>query len=345
MKKNFYKYLSIFLAVALIVSLAYALVPSSKDVTQASSGNPKLKGSPNEEYYMVTFVSGIEYWKGCFKGMKAAADLYGVKAIYTGAPQFDVNQEVTVLRQVIAKKPAGILVTCANPDALKAPIDEAIKKGIPVITFDADSPKSSRYSVLETGNYNAGAMAARYLGKLLGGKGEVGISTVAAQLNHEQRKQGFIDTLKKEFPGIKVVAIVNDENDQTKAARQISAMLQAHPNIKGIFCTDALGGVGAATAIKEANKVGKIKIVSFDTDKGTLDLIKQGVINASIAQGTWNMGFWGMTFLFYLKHGIVNPVDNWQKYGINPLPPYVDTGTMVVTKQNVDAFYKVNVIK
>ncbi|WP_271629165.1 substrate-binding domain-containing protein [Caldicellulosiruptor sp. DIB 104C] len=345
MKKNFYKYLSIFLAIALIVSLAYALVPNSKDVTQASSGNPKLKGSPKEEYYMVTFASGIEYWKGCFKGMKAAADLYGVKAIYTGAPQFDVNQQVTVLRQVIAKKPAGILVTCANPDALKAPIDEAIKKGIPVVTFDADSPKSLRYSVLETGNYNAGAMAARYLGKLLGGKGEVGISTVAAQLNHEQRKQGFIDTLKKEFPGIKVVSIVNDENDSTKAARGVAAMLQAHPNIKGIFCTVAPGGVGVATAIKEANKVGKIKIVSFDTDKGTLDLIKQGVIDASIAQGTWNMGFWGMTFLFYLKHGIVNPVDNWKKFGINPLPPYIDTGTMVVTKQNVDAFYKVNVIK
>lgn len=52
-----------------------------------------------------------------------------------------------------------------------------------------------------------------------------------------------------------------------------------HPNIKGIFCTDALGGVGAATAIKEANKVGKVKIVSFDTDKETLDLIKQGVID------------------------------------------------------------------
>jgi len=342
--KNFYKYLSFLLAFVLIISLVAFFGFDSKIQAQSSSSS-KLKGSPSEEYYMVTFVSGIEYWKGCYKGMKAAADLYGVKSVYTGAPQFDVNQEVTVLRQVIAKKPAGILVTCANPDALKAPINEAIKQGIPVITFDADSPDSDRYSILSTGNYNAGVMAARYLGKLLNGKGEVGISTVAAQLNHEQRKAGFVDTLKKEFPNIKVVSIVNDENDQTKAAKQVSAMLQAHPNIAGLFCTDALGGVGAATAIKEANKVGKIKIVSFDTDKGTLDLIKQGIIDASIAQGTWNMGFWGMTFLFYLKHGIINPVDNWKQYGINPLPPVVDTGTMVVTKKNVDAFYKVNVIK
>jgi len=346
MKENMYKYLSVVLAVALIISLAFVFGERSKEATRVDGdGGSKLRGNPNEEYYMVTFVSGIEYWKGCFKGMKAAADLYGVKAVYTGAPEFDVNQQVTVLRQVIAKNPAGILVTCANPDALKAPIDEAIEKGIPVITFDADSPGSNRYSVLSTGNYNAGAMAARYLGKLLGGKGEVGISTVAAQLNHEERKQGFIDTLNAEFPDIKVVSIVNDENDQTKAARLISAMLQAHPNISGLFCTNALGGVGAATAIKEADRVDKIKIVSFDTDKGTLDLIKEGIIDASIAQGTWNMGFWGMTFLFYLKHGIVNPVDNWHNYGINPLPPVVDTGTMVVTKENVDAFYKVNELK
>lgn len=66
----------------------------------------------------------------------------------------------------------------------------------------------------------------------------------------------------------------------------LSGFLQAHPQIKGVFCTDATSGVGAATAVKKANQVGKVKIVSFDTDKGTLDAIKSGIISASIAQGT-----------------------------------------------------------
>ena len=250
-----------FMVTALLLVLIFSVV--------ATAANNPFAGNAKEEYYMVTFVSGIEYWKGCFAGMKDAADLLGVKAIYTGAPQADVNQQVTVLEQVTAKRPAGIAVTCSNPDGLRAPIDKAIEAGIPVVTFDADSPLSKRYCYLGTGNYNAGAMAARYLAKLIGGKGEVAVSTVTGQLNHEERKAGFMETLEKEYPNVKVVNVGNDNNDQTIAATLVAGFLQAHPNLSGVFCTDALGGVGAATAVREANKVGKVRIVSFDTDKGT----------------------------------------------------------------------------
>ena len=321
----------------LLLVLFLALVLATT-VVSAATRSPFV-GNPKEEYYMVTFVSGIEYWRGCFKGMQDAAKLLGVKAIYTGAPQADVNQEATVLEQVIAKKPAGIAVTCANPDGLKAPINKAIEAGIPVVTFDADSPNSDRYCYLGTSNYNAGAAAARYIGKLLGGQGEVAVSTVTGQLNHEERKAGFVETLAKNYPNIKVVATGNDNNDQTKAATLIAGFLQAHPNLKGVFCTDALGGVGAAAAIREANAIGKVRIVSFDTDKGTLDLIKEGVISASIAQGTWSMGYWSMNFLYNVRHNLVKPVEGWRSKDINPLPGVVDTGTNVVTKTNVDAFY------
>lgn len=321
--------------------LVVTLIAALTLVCSASFAAPRnpFEGNAREEYYMVTFVSGIEYWRGCFAGMEAAAKLLGVKAIYTGAPQADVNQEVTVLEQVIAKRPAGIAVTCANPNALKAAIDKGIAAGIPIVTFDADSPQSRRYTYLGTSNYNAGATAARYLGKLIGGKGKVAVSTVIGQLNHEERKAGFVETLAQEYPEVKVVAVGNDNNDQTRAATVVSGFLQAHPDLAGVFCTDALGGVGAATAVREANKVGKVKIVSFDTDKGTLDLIKDGVISASIAQGTWNMGFWSMMMLYCVQHDLVQPVEGWSAKGINPLPGNVDTGTNVVTKSNVDAFY------
>lgn len=303
-----------------------------------AAANP-FAGSQKEEYYMVTFVSGIEYWKGCFKGMEDAAKLLGVKTIYTGTPTVEVNQEATVLEQVIAKKPAGIAVTCVNPDGMKAPIAKAIAAGIPVVTFDADSPVSGRYCYLGTSNYNAGATAARYLGKLIGGQGEVAVTTNIGQLNQEERKNGFIETLAKEYPNIKNVAVGNDMNDQTKAATNVAGFLQAHPELKGIFCTNALGGVGAGAALREAKAVGKVKVVSFDTDKGTLDLIKEGVISASMAQGTWNMGYWSMMFLYNVKHNLIKPVVGWKTKGINPLPGVVDTGTNVVTKDNLDSFY------
>jgi ribose transport system substrate-binding protein len=319
----------------LIVGLTLALTPA---VACATPKNPFV-GNAREEYYMVTFASGIEYWRGCFAGMKAAAGLLGVKAIYTGAPQADVNQEVTVLEQVIAKKPAGIAVTCANPDGLKAPINKAVAAGIPVVTFDADSPSSNRYCYLGTSNFDAGATAARYMGKILGGKGEVAVTTVTGQLNHEERQAGFVRTLAREYPRIKVVALGNDNNDQTKAATLVAGFLQANPKLKGIFCTDALGGVGAGVALREAKAINKVKIISFDTDQGTLDLIKNGIVSASIAQGTWNMGYWSLHYLYNVRHNLVRPVKDWRRKGINPLPSVVDTGTNIVTKKNVDAFY------
>jgi len=83
---------------------------------------------------------------------------------------------------------------------------------------------------------------------------------------------------------------------------------------------------------------GQKVIIGFDTDKGTLDLVKDGTINATLAQGTWNMGYWSLMGLFHLRHNLVRTEDGGSNTG-HPLPPFVDTGITVVTQQNVDQFY------
>lgn len=327
-------------ALTIMMLLLAACGSGTPSTQQPSSGSSPLVGSKDEKYVMVTFVSGIEYWKGAYRGMQEAGNNLGVTTQYTGANEYDINAEVTVLNQVIAQKPAGILLTCINPDALKEPINNAIKQGIPVVTFDADSPDSSRYSFLATSNEEAGVIAARALAKLVGEKGDVAIVTVLGQLNHEQRTQGFKDTVAKEFPDMKVVSVQDGKSDQVASAQVAASMMQADPNLVGIFATEASTGVGVATAVKEANKVGKVHIISFDTDKGTLDDVKSGIIDATIAQGTWNMGYWGMMFLYNLKHDLVHPIEgDWRQANVAPLPVSVDTGVNVVTKDNADYFY------
>ncbi len=333
------KVLIFLITIVLLLSPGLSGCAAAKEQPVDSYKSP-LVGDSNEEYYMVTFLSGIEYWKGCYKGFEDAGKLYGVKTIYTGGTQYDVNQEVTALEQVIAKNPAGIAVTCMNPDAFKAPIKKAMAAGIPVITFDADSPDSGRYSFLGTGNEYAGAVAAKALSEQVGSHGgDVAIITLPAQLNHEQRSAGFKKALETEYNNLRHVATGNGKGDAGESAKALASILQANPNIRGVFCTDATSGVGAATAVKEANKVGQVKIVSFDTEKGTLDSIKSGVISASIAQGTYIMGFQSMNFLYQLKHNLINPIDGWKQKGISPLPFYVDTGVTIVTKDNVNSFY------
>jgi ribose transport system substrate-binding protein len=292
-------------------------------------GCSRTSNNKNEDYYMVTFLSGMEYWKECYKGFEDAGKEYGIKTVFTGSTQYDINQEVTILEQVIAKKPAGIAVSCINPDALAAPIKKAIDLGIPVVTFDADSPKSGRKSFLATGNEFAGFTAAEALVDQIGPEGgQVAIITLPSQQNHEERVEGFKRALEEKYKNIKLVQIGNGKSDQTEAAKVLSTFLQMHPGLKGVFCTDATSGVGAATAVREAGKVGKVKIVSFDTDRGTLDAIKTGVINASIAQGTYDMGFRSMKFLYEMRNNS----------GVS-IPNFVDTGVSIVTKENVDKFY------
>jgi ribose transport system substrate-binding protein len=307
------------------------------DAAAAAAAPDSAKG----EYYMVSFFAGADYFKGCFKGFQAAAEASGVTATYMGSEGTDMNAEVTVLEQVIAKNPKGIAVSCVNPDGLKDSINKAIGQGIPVVCFDADSPDSKRYSFLGTGNYYAGTVAAKALAEQIGGKGSVGILQVPGLLNLEERANGFKDTLAADYPDIKVVQTVNGNLDQAEGAKVTAGMLQAYPDIVGIFGADASAGVGAATAVKEAGKAGQIKIIAFDTDTGTLDLIKEGVISGSIAQGTYNMGWWSFQLLYGLNggQGNFNPIEGWKGFGMNPLPPSIDTGVSVVTKENVESFY------
>lgn len=334
------RFLSALTAVILLSTAALSGCASQGATNTNSSSSSPMVGSKDEKYVMVTFVSGISYWKGCYKGMEDAAKNLGVSVQYTGANEYDINQEVTVLEQVISQKPAGILLTCINPDALKAPIEKAISQGIPLVTFDADSPDSGRYSFLATSNYAAGQNAAVALANLVGEKGSVAVVTQPGQLNHEQRTAGFKDTIQQKYPNMKVVAVQSGESDQIKSAQATAGILQTNPDLVGVFATEASTGVGVATAVKEANKVGKVHIISFDTDTGTLDQIKAGVIDATIAQGTWNMGYWGMMFLYNLKHNLLKPIDgDWKTAKVSPLPPTVDTGVNIVTKDNVDYFY------
>jgi ribose transport system substrate-binding protein len=308
--------------------------------TSGGSGSGSLSGSPNETYYMVTFLSGIEYWKGVYAGMQQAAKDLHVNTVYTGAAQYDINQEVTTLEQVIAKKPAGIMVTAINAKALTPVINQAIAAGIPVITFDSDVPDSNRYAYLGTSNEEAGQNAAKYLGQQLGGSGQVAIVSTPGELNLDQRSQGFQEEMKKDYPNVQIVAEENGNSDQIKTAQVTSTLLQKYPNLSGVFATEADEGTGVATAVKEANKTSAIKIVSFDTNKSTLQQIKDGQVTATIAQGTWNMGYWGLMDAFAVHHDLLHPVSNWKTAHVDPVPPSVDTGVTVITKDNVDFYLK-----
>jgi ribose transport system substrate-binding protein len=162
------------------------------------------------------------------------------------------------------------------------------------------------------------------------------VITVPSQNNLSLRTQGFLDTLAAEYPDVVSGSqfIVDNQNTQEGAATGLSALLQAEPDITGVFSTNASAAVGSAQAIREAGLGESIHHIGFDFDEGTLDLIDSGQLGATLAQGTWQMGFWGLMFAYMVRNGKIESVSDWQAAGISPLPPNVDTGVVVINQTN-----------
>jgi ribose transport system substrate-binding protein len=299
---------------------------------------PVTPAQPNETYVEVLALINLPYFIDHRLGLEFAGQELGVQTKFVGPVEYDMTAMINTFDQVIAEKPAGILVIGFDP-ALKPSIDKAIEAGIPVVTLDAEVYGSKRYTFLGTGNYNAGREGAKKLAEAIGGEGKVALLTKVGQSNLEERVQGYKDEFAQNFPGIEVVQVIDDQSDSAKAADGLKAVLQRFPDLKGVGCVEAAGGVGAATAVKELDLVGKVMIVSMDRDDGTLKFIEDGVIYASVAQKTALMSYLGTKLLYYYNHAPVPVVPDNKAAGVIPLPESVDTGTIIITKDNAAFFY------
>lgn len=123
---------------------------------------------PGEEYVCIGISTGVEYWNATKEGLKDVSAELGVKGTFTGPLAHNPEEQANTLDQVIARKPAGILIAPGHPDTLKPYIDRAIDEGLAVICFDTDSPESRRLAYFGTENYKAGVMGAHILAKALG---------------------------------------------------------------------------------------------------------------------------------------------------------------------------------
>ncbi len=328
--KTMERVLSIVLAIALVVVLAVKIGPHRPAAVAAAESRA------DQHYVMITAVTGGPYWIDSKLGLYDKAKELGVGAVFTGPPTVDANAQIESINRAVAQKVDGIIV-CAVADAVAPAIDKAIEAGIPVVCADSDSPSSRRYSFIGTGNFNAGYRGGEELARILDGRGEVALMYIPGWDNLIQRVEGYKAALAK-HPGITIVTVGNDKGSQTEAEKECRAILQAHPNLAGFGCVAAVGGQGAAVAVKQAGKTGRVKIVAMDRDEATLQFIQEGVIQSSIAQRTYMMTYLALQMLYDLRNGRIKFVGDWRQVGVNPLPPDVDTGTFVIDKTNVDPF-------
>lgn len=291
----------------------------------------------DEQYYLISANINLPYWQEAEAGMRDAATGMGVKAEMDGPATLSPKDELDSFQKAVALHPAGILISVTSQDILKSAIDSAVLQGIPVITIDADAPESHRILFVGTDSFRAGQESAKRMADILKGQGQVVIITIPGQPNLDERVRGVNDALKK-YPGIKIVQTIDDKGDPRNANDGISALLEKKQKIDGVICLEASGGSGTAEALHRTDMTGKIAIVSFDKDPETLDGIDKGWINATIAQKPYIMAYYGLKFADDLHHNAVHEFKDWRTAPAAPLPAWVDTGTAIIDKTNLQAF-------
>ena len=291
----------------------------------------------DEQFYFISANINIPYWQEAQAGLTDAAKEMGVKAEMDGPTALSAKEELESFQKAVALHPAGILVSVANVDIFKAPIDAAVQQGIPVICIDSDAPDSKRVLFIGTDNFRAGQESGKRMADILKGQGQIVLVTIPGQPNLDERIRGVNEALKK-YPGIKIIQTIDDKGDARNAYDGISALLSKKTKVDGILCLEASGGAGAADALHREDMTGKIAIVSFDKDPETLDWISRGGINATVVQKPYVMAYYGLKFLDDLHHNVVHEFKDWRTAPTAPMPAWVDTGTAVVDKNNLAAF-------
>ena len=293
---------------------------------------------PGETYYWIGAVVEIPYFIDHRLGLEAAGEELGVRTRFLGPTGYDIPAMIDTIEQAIVQEPAGIEII-GFVEELAPVINKAIEAGIPVVTLDADTATSDRYTFIGTGNYGAGRMSAQLLAEAIGGEGKVAVTSVVGQTNLEERTQGFVDYMAENHPNIELVQVIDHKSDMNLAISGVKAVIQAHPDLAGVAAVEATGGAGAATAVQEMGRVGDVVIISMDRDDSTLKMIEDGVITASVAQRTSLMSYLGVKLMYYYNHARIPMTLDDEAADIISMPASVDTGTIIINADNAKYFY------
>lgn len=317
-------------------SIVFALVTAALPLITGCTRHSK-----SEHYYLIATGINLPYWQTAGAGFAKAAAEYGVSAEMRGPTTFDPQGEADEFKAMVARKPAGILVSVANTDLMRPEIDAAVAAGIPVITVDSDAPASHRLYFIGTNNLEAGRLGGNRVAAVLNGKGNVVFFTKPGQPNLEERLKGYKDVFAS-YPGIKIVEVFDMKGDSGLSmdkAREYLAR-KGPDKIDALICLESASGKDVGESLKRAKADGQPDrlLVAMDADEATLKLVKDGTIDSTIAQKPYTMGLLGLKALDDMFHYPVKPLaGDYALDPYSPFPAFIDTGVALVDKSNVDA--------
>lgn len=272
-----------------------------------------------------------EFWKSIHAGAVKASRELGVDIIWKGPLKEDDREaQIKVVEDLTVRGVSGLVLAPLDDVALRAPVQNAMRSGIPVVIIDSPLQSDDYISFVATDNYKGGYMAGEYLCRLLNGEGRViMLRCYVGSASTLEREAGWLDAVGK-CPGIKVLSENQFGGATTESAFQASEGLltrfkapDGSLGIDGIFCSNESTTFGMLRALQDNGWAGKVRLVGFDSSQKLIEGLEKGEIDGLILQNPFQMGYLGVTTVVaHLKK--------------QPYEKKVDTGETLVTRENMD---------
>jgi len=286
--------------------------------------------NPNEEYVMVTTAASLPLFVTHDQAaFKAWGKFKGVKVSIVGPAEWDIPAQVEAIEQVIATKPAGMLINGTDLGIANA-INKAVEAGIPVTVYDSDVP-SKRDCFLGSDWYLMGQKQGEAIGRIAKGKvGKVACVGILGMSNQEDGFRGLQDALKK-FKNLTFLGKFETHNTIEETARVTSDLISSYPDLVAIAGFTSETGPGVGLGVKEMNKVGKVIATNVDATAVSLKLMREGVIQYLVDQKRETFVWYGAEFLFDKVHNVNAFPKKYLGAGVDALPYSVNTGFVEIT--------------
>jgi ribose transport system substrate-binding protein len=280
------------------------------------------------ETYIPVISKGFQhqFWQAVKMGAEKAAKELGVKITFEGPEnESQVDKQLEMLQAALAKKPQAICFAALDSKAAIPLLKKAQAAKIPVIGFDSGVDSDIPVATAATDNLAAAGLAADKLAQLIGDDGEVAV-VVHDQTSRTgiDRRDGFLNRMKAKHPKIKVVDVQYGGGDHLKSTDLAKAILQAHPNLKGMFGANEGSAIGVMNAVKELHRQGKIVIVGYDAGKQQKDGVRSGLMAGAVSQDPVGIGY-------KCVEAAVKAIKG------EAVPKSIDTGFKWYDKTNIDS--------
>lgn len=258
-----------------------------------SAANQSAEGGDKPYIAIVSKGFQHQFWQAVKDGAEKAAKEYNVKITFQGPDtESNVAQQIEMLTSALNKNPDALALAALDSKAAAPLLETAKTKDIPVVAFDSGVDSEIPVSTVATDNKAAAAEAAQHMAKLIGGEGQVAVvAHDQTSKSGKHRRDGFVNWMKKNAPGIEIVGVQYGGGDQLKSTDLAKAMIQANPKLDGLYGTNEGSAIGIVNAVQEMGMKGGLTVVGFDSGKAQLDAVRSGLMAGAVTQNPVGIGY------------------------------------------------------